>query len=186
MGLRENTLIIFASDNGAAIQAPIKELNCNAGFKGRKGQLYEGGIRVPLIVNQPGKVPVQSLENTIYFPDIMPTLAALTGATGHLPQHINGINILPLFYGGQVDTDNRMLYWEFTGKQRAARKGEWKCVTIRPNTPLELYNLKDDPEETTNLADRYPEIVKAFDEEMRRMHVPTPNWPLPGEFGNEE
>lgn len=179
--LRENTLIIFASDNGAAVQAPIKELKCNAGFRGRKGQLYEGGIRVPLIVNQPGKVPVQSLENTVYFPDIMPTLAALAGVSDRLPQHLNGINILPLFYGKSVDTNHRMLYWEFTGKQRAARKGDWKCVTIRPNTPLELYNLKDDPAETTNLAEQYPEKVKEMDEEMRRMHVPTPNWPLPGE-----
>ena len=77
LNLRENTLIIFASDNGAAIQAPLEVLNCNAGFKGRKGMLYEGGIRVPFIVNQPGKVPVQKLENMIYFPDMMPTLAAI-------------------------------------------------------------------------------------------------------------
>ena len=77
LNLRKNTLIIFASDNGAAIQAPIKILNCNAGFKGRKGTLYEGGIRVPFIVNQPGMVPIQTLDNLIYFPDMMPTLAAL-------------------------------------------------------------------------------------------------------------
>ena len=179
--LRKNTLIVFASDNGAAIQAPLRELNCNAGFRGRKGQLYEGGIRVPLIVNQPGKVPVQKLENIVYFPDFMPTFAALTGVTRNLPQRINGMSILPLFYGKQVDTDHRMLYWEFTGKQRAARKGDWKCVTIRPDSPLELYNLKNDPEETTNLADQYPEMVREFDAEMQRMHVPTPNWPLPGE-----
>lgn len=147
----------FASDNGAAIQAPIKVLNCNAGFKGRKGMLYEGGIRVPFIVNQPGKVPVQTLDNIIYFPDVMPTLAALAEGTEFLPEYINGINILPLFHGKQIDTDNRLLYWEFPGKQRAARKGDWKCVTIKPNQPLELYNLKEDPEETTNLADKYPE-----------------------------
>ena len=61
-----------------------------------------------------------------------------------MPKQINGINILPLFYGKQVDTDNRLLYWEFPGKQRAARKGDWKCVTIHPNQPLELYNLKED------------------------------------------
>lgn len=116
--LRENTLVIFASDNGAAVQAPLKLFNCNAGFRGRKAQLYEGGIRVPFIVNQPGKVPVQSLNNIIYFPDVMPTLAALTGGTQYLPQNINGMNILPLFYDKQIDTDDRVLYWEFPGPPR--------------------------------------------------------------------
>ena len=179
--LRENTIIIFASDNGAAVQAPLQLFNCNAGFRGRKGQLYEGGIRVPLIVNQPGKVPVQTLSNIVYFPDIMPTLATLTHATDYLPQHLNGINILPLFYGQQVDTDNRLLYWEFPGKQRAARRGDWKCVTIKQDAPLELYNLKEDITESHNLADQYPEMVAEFDRLMRASRTPSPYWPLPGE-----
>lgn len=179
--LRENTLVIFASDNGAAVQAPLKLLNCNAGFRGRKAQLYEGGIRVPFIVNQPGRVPVQQLDNIIYFPDVMPTLAALTGSERALPQRLNGINILPLFYGQQVETDNRLLYWEFPGKQRAARRGDWKAVTIKKNAPLELYNLKDDPSESHNLADQYPELVRQFDSEMKAIRTPSENWPLPGE-----
>ena len=181
MHLRDNTLIIFASDNGAAVQAPLTLFNCNAGFRGRKGQLYEGGIRVPLIVNQPGKVPVQTLHNIIYFPDIMPTFAALTGATAHLPQRCDGMNILPLFYGHQVGTDSRMLYWEFPGVQRAARKGDWKCVTIKRGAPLELYNLRDDVTESHNLADQYPEMVAEFDRQMKAIRTPSPNWPLPGE-----
>lgn len=181
LGLRQNTLVIFASDNGAAVQAPLKELNCNAGFRGRKAQLYEGGIRVPFIVNQPGRVPVQTLANVIYFPDVMPTLAEVAGATAHLPQRLNGISVLPLFYGKQMDTDNRLLYWEFPGKQRAARRGDWKCVTIKRNAPLELYNLKDDPTESHNLADEYPDMVEQFDRDMRAIRTPSPNWPLPGE-----
>ena len=179
--LRENTLVIFASDNGAAVQAPLKLFNCNAGFRGRKGQLYEGGIRVPLIVNQPGKVPVQTLDNIVYFPDMMPTFAALTGSTAHLPQQVDGINILPLFYGEQVDTDERMLYWEFPGVQRAARQGDWKCVTVKRDAPLELYNLREDVTESHNLADEHPEMVEEFDRKMKAMRTPSPNWPLPGE-----
>ncbi len=179
--LRENTLVIFASDNGAAVQAPLSLFNCNAGFRGRKGQLYEGGIRVPMIVNQPNRVPVQTLDNIIYFPDMMPTFAALAQATAHLPQHTDGISILPLFYGKKMDTDNRLLYWEFPGTQRAARKGDWKCVTIKRDAPLELYNLKEDVTESHNLADQYPEMVEAFDREMKASRVPSPNWPLPGE-----
>jgi arylsulfatase A-like enzyme len=180
-GLRENTIVIFASDNGAAVQAPLPQLRCNAGFRGRKAQLYEGGIRVPLIINQPGRVPVQRLENMVYFPDFMPTLAHLAGGDGHLPQHTDGMDISPLFFGKEVDTDHRMLYWEFTGKQRAARLGHWKCVTIKKGAPLELYNLKDDPGEQHNLAAEYPEMVQLFDEAMRRMRTPSECWPLPGE-----
>lgn len=181
LGLRENTMVIFASDNGAAIQAPLAELGCNGSFRGRKAQLYEGGIRVPFIVNQPGKVPVQRLNNLIYFPDVMPTLAAVAGATDKLPQRRNGINVLPLFYGQSVDTDNRLLYWEFPGKQRAARRGDWKVVTIKKDAPLELYNIKEDMTESVNLADKYPEKVAEFEKEMKEMRVPTLNWPLSGE-----
>ena len=181
LGLRENTLVIFASDNGAAKQAPLEELGCKGSLKGMKGQLYEGGIRVPFIVNQPGKVPVQKLNNIIYFPDVMPTLAALADATDKLPQKLNGINILPLFYGQQLDTDNRLLYWEFPGKQRAARRGDWKVVTVKKDAPLELYNIKEDMTESVNLANKYQEKVAQFEKEMKAMRIPTPNWPLPGE-----
>lgn len=189
-GLTENTLVIFASDNGAAIQAPLPQLNCNAGFRGRKAQLYEGGIRVPLIVYQPGRVPRQRLENIVYFPDFMPTLAAISqfsvlgslSSTSNVQLRTDGIDISPLFYGQPVDTDHRLLYWEFPGKQRAARLGNWKCVTIKKNGPLELYNLKDDPGEQHNLAAEYPELVQLFDEAMRRMHTPSECWPLPEDY----
>ena len=178
-GLAENTLVIFASDNGAAVQAPLPQLNCNAGFRGRKAQLYEGGIRVPLIVYQPGRVPVRRLQNLVYFPDFMPTLARIAAGERHLPQHTDGIDISPLFFGRDVDTDHRMFYWEFPGKQRAARLGNWKCVTVKKNTPLELYNLKDDPGEQHNLADQYPEMVQLFEQAMQRMRTPSECWPLP-------
>lgn len=181
LGLRDNTMIIFASDNGAAKQAPLDILGCKGELKGRKGQLYEGGIRVPFIVNQPGKVPVQKLDNIIYFPDVMPTLAALADATGNLPAKVDGMNLLPLFYGKALDTDSRLLYWEFPGKQRAARKGDWKVVTVQKDAPLELYNIREDMNELNNLAEKYPEIVAEFEKEMKKMHVPSPNWPLSGE-----
>ncbi len=186
-GLAENTLVIFASDNGAAIQAPLPQLNCNAGFRGRKAQLYEGGIRVPLIVYQPGRVPVRRVENMVYFPDFMPTLAVVADGGGRsrkapsMPARTDGMDISPLFFGGTADTNHRMLYWEFPGKQRAARLGDWKCVTIKKGSPLELYNLKDDPAEEHNLADKYPEMVQLFDEAMQHLRTPSEYWPLPGD-----
>lgn len=183
LGLRQNTLVIFASDNGAAVMAPLKELNCGAGLKGHKGQLYEGGIRVPLIVNQPGKVPVQNLSNLVYFPDFMPTLAQITGSSKSLPRDIDGMDVSPLFYGKQIDTDNRYLYWEFPGKQRAIRHGEWKAESIGQGHSVELYNIKEDPTEQNNLAEKYPKMVKALDKMMKKMHHPSPYWPLKGEPG---
>ena len=177
LGLRRNTLVIFASDNGAAVMAPLKELNCNAGLRGRKALLYEGGIRVPLIVNQPGKVAVQTLRNLVYFPDFMPTLAALAGAGKALPQHLDGINVLPLFYGKAVDTDDRLLYWEFPGKQRAGRRGPWKAVTVKHGRPLELYNIDLDPTERHDLAAEHPDIVRQLDQQMKAIRTASECWP---------
>lgn len=178
LGLRERTLIFFASDNGAAKQAPIEVLGCKGELRGLKGQLYEGGIRVPFIVNQPGTVPVQKLDNLIYFPDVMPTLAAAASAEEHLPTRRNGMNILPLILGEEMpETDERLLYWEFPGKQRAARRGDWKVVTVKRGAPLELYNLRKDMTESNNLASEYPELVEQFDREMQAGRVPSPNWP---------
>ena len=179
LGLRENTLVIFASDNGAAVMAPLKELNCGAGLKGRKGQLYEGGIKVPLIVNQPGRVPARQIDNMVYFPDFMPTLAALAGSTAAVPADTDGIDISPLFYGREQDTDHRYLYWEFPGKQRAIRFSRWKCVTIRKDAPLELYDISQDPNEQHNLADQQPAMVARLDSIMHLMHKPSVNYPIP-------
>ena len=179
LGLRENTLIIFASDNGAAVMAPLKELNCGAGLKGRKGQLYEGGIKVPLIVNQPGRVPVRQISNIVYFPDFMPTLARLAGSTKAVPADTDGMDISPLFFGEELDTDSRYLYWEFPGKQRAIRYGEWKCVTVKKNAPLELYNIHEDPNESHDLAAEYPKMVRDLNKMMQEMRTPSENYPIP-------
>jgi len=181
LDLRKNTLIIFASDNGAAVMAPLKELNCGAGLKGHKGQLYEGGIRVPLIVNQPGRVPARQIDNLVYFPDFMPTLAALTGSQRALPQKTDGMDISPLFFGRDIDTNSRDLYWEFPGKQRAIRHGEWKAVTVKKGAPLELYRIKDDPGETRNLASKHPDVVRQLEQLMKQMRTPSVNYPIDGE-----
>ena len=179
LGLRGNTLIIFASDNGAAVMAPLKELNCGAGLKGRKGQLYEGGIRVPLIVNQPGLVPARQIDNLVYFPDFMPTLARLAGSSSVVPGDTNGMDVSPLFFGEDIDTDNRDLYWEFPGKQRAIRHQGWKAVTVKKDAPLELYRIKEDPCEQHNLAAEHPELVKELERLMLQMRTPSENYPIP-------
>ena len=181
LGLREKTLVIFASDNGAAVMAPLAELNCGAGLKGRKGQLYEGGIRVPLIVNQPGRVPARQIDNLVYFPDFMPTLAAIAkfstlNSQFSIPK-TDGMDISPLFYGHDIDTDSRPLYWEFPGKQRALRHNGWKAVSVGKNKPLELYRIKGDPLEQHNMAKDYPALLQQMDSLMRKLRTPSPNYP---------
>ena len=178
--LRDNTFIIFASDNGAAVQAPLDELNCNAGLRGRKAILYEGGIKVPFIVNFPKEIKGNQVKNDlIYFPDIMPTLAEYAHAK--LPKHTDGISIKPLLEGKKQITNNRILYWEFPGEQVAIRKGKWKAVSIKKNHKLELYDIEKDPYEKTDLAEKYPEIIKELEREIKKAHTPSPYWPIEGE-----
>ena len=151
-----------------------------------KGMLYEGGIRVPFIVNWPGHVPEQQLDNLVYFPDVMPTLAAVAGASEYLPTRRDGMNLWPLIQGEKLDTDDRLLYWEFPGKQRAARRGDWKVVSVKKNMPLELYNIKEDVSESLDLAEQYPDMVVEFERQMEQARTPSPNWPLPGEKHDKE
>lgn len=178
--LRENTLIIFASDNGPAQQAPLKLFNCAAGLRGRKNILYEGGLRVPFIVNWPGHVPARDVDAPIYFPDMMPTLAAIADGMAHLPQN-DGMDVSPLMWGEDINTANRLLYWEFPGKQRAARMGKWKCVSVKPGMPLELYDLDADPTEQMNRAEEHPDIVMHMDSLMQATRTPSECWPLPSD-----
>lgn len=179
LGLRDNTLVIFASDNGAARQAPRETLRCVGDLRGMKGQMYDGGLRVPFIVNMPGRVAAATLNDRIYFPDVLPTLASIAGAEEHLPSALDGVDISSLFYEGykDVDTYSRMLYWEFPGKQRAAIRGEWKAVSVKRGAPLELYRISADPNETTDLSSLYPEVVAEMDSLMRCAHRPSPNFP---------
>lgn len=167
--LRDNTIIIFTSDNGGAVQAPIDELNCNAGLRGCKGLLYEGGIKVPLIVNFPGKIePNQEINDVTYFPDIMPTLAEY--AIAKTPQDIDGISLKPLFEGKEIP-NNRTLYWEFPGKQMAIRQGSWKAVSTDKNVGFELFDIENDPKETTDLADTYPDILSKLVDEIGKVRI---------------
>lgn len=181
LDLMKNTIIVFASDNGGAKAAKTEKLNLNGGLRGWKGELYEGGIRVPMIIRMPEKRNAGKRSDfPCYFPDFMPTIKAWTGATGSLKS--DGISLVE-----EVNTPNtsehkqRYLYWEQyprTGIAQAVRWGDWKLICQAGEKEPELYNLKEDMDESDNLAEQHPEIVRQMSRYMQAAHTPSPYWPV--------
>lgn len=185
LGLRENTLIIFTSDNGPHREggADPDFFNSNGPWKGYKRDLYEGGIRVPMVANWPGSITPGTSDHISAFWDIFPTMAALTNQA--TPKDINGISLLPTLTGNLSDQKaHEYLYWEFIeqGGKQAIRKGDWKAIRVNLNKdadpPIELYNLVDDPGEETNLATQYPERVQEMKMLMENSRIPNPIFKL--------
>ncbi|MEZ5041304.1 MAG: arylsulfatase [Saprospiraceae bacterium] len=169
LGLAENTLIIFTSDNGPHLEggADPDYFDSNGPLKGYKRDLYEGGIRVPLIASWPGKIKAGSSSDHISaFWDFMPTLADLTGQT--IKGDIDGISYLPSLLGEHTQKEHDYLYWEFhsQGGRVALRQGDWKLVRYNVGKgeprPFELYDLSKDIGETHDLAAEFPEKVAAM------------------------
>ncbi|MFH5805732.1 arylsulfatase [Alienimonas sp. DA493] len=193
LGLTGNTLVVFTSDNGPVYDrlggGDSEYFNSAGGFRGRKGSVYEGGIRAPLIVRMPGTVPAGlTSDRPTYFADWLPTLADLTG--GGLPEavagEIDGVSFAPTLRG-ESQPAPEFLYWEFPayGGQQAVRVGDWKAVRtglskVKPGEPIatELYNLADDPAETTDLADARPEKLAELTAVMEREHEPSELFPM--------
>lgn len=191
LGLDNNTLVMFSSDNG-----PHKEgggdpafFNSSGPLRGYKRAVYEGGIRVPLIARWPGRIAAGAVSGHVSaFWDFLPTCCDLAGVQA--PEGIDGISILPTLLGRvRQQVRHEFLYWEFheQGKKQAVRMGDWKGVRLNvakdPDGPIELYNLKDDMGETRNIAARQPEIVAKIEDYMKAAHAPSEHWPMPGEEG---
>lgn len=167
-GLRENTLILFASANGGPISETFDHGTqpgattpvSNAPYRGGKGSLYEGGVRVPAFANWPGRLEPSVVTDPLHMVDIMPTLLALAGAHGDPSHPFDGMNIWPVFSEGKP-TPHEDLLINVEPSRGAIRKGNWKLVqTAPPPGKPELYNLLNDPEERTDLAGQSPEIVQ--------------------------
>ena len=172
LGLEKNTIIIFASDNGPHLEAGADPdfFNSNGDLRGYKRDMYEGGIRTPMIVRWPGKVKAGSKSDlTSAFWDILPTFAEITGA--EIPENTDGISFLPELLG-KKQKEHEFLYWEFheQGGKMAVRMGKWKAVKLNvdktPQGETELYDLSKDIGETNNVAASNPEIVKKMEEIM--------------------
>ncbi len=178
LGIAENTLIIFTSDNGP-VENEVSTFFHSAGrLRGTKGTLYEGGLKVPMIIKWPNAVPAGAVSNVPWmFVDVFPSLVEMAGAA--YSGQLDGLSLLPTILGQDQDLSDRFLYWEFPRKRlwQAGRLGKWKGVREGTDQPLELYNLEKDPNETTNVADSHPGIVKEIEKRLSEEHVPSPYWP---------
>jgi arylsulfatase A len=173
LGIDENTVVLFASDNGPHIEGgnDPEFFDSNSIYKGVKRSLYDGGIRTPFIVKWPNKVAKGAVSNHISaFWDMMPTLCEIAGV--EIPDNINGISLLPELLQKE-QKQHAYLYWEFHGGnyKQAIRQGDWKAVRLKiktKDTPIELYNLKNDPSEENNIAllniEKVNEMKLLFDE----------------------
>jgi arylsulfatase A-like enzyme len=185
--LDEKTLVLFSSDNG-----PHKEggadpdfFDSNGALRGTKRDLYEGGIRVPLLARWPGRIaPGTGTPHVSAFWDFLPTCCELAGVTP--PAGIDGVSYLPTLLGRpDLQKGHPYLYWEFheQGKKQAVRMGRWKGVRLNaaqdPDGPIELYDLAADLGEAENIADRHPDIVKQIAELMVTARTPAEHWPWP-------
>ena len=176
--LRENTIVVFISDNGGAVMAPHKELACNSNLRGLKGNLYEGGIRIPMIVSWPDHFKSNEVSDAItYFPDFMPTLAEIAGVKP--PQEIDGISICKTLKGRNQHTDERFLYWEFPNQSLAVRWGKWKAIRPAPGKQIELYDLSSDISEQNNVALQNPKVMQVIETYLQTARTESENWPAP-------
>ncbi len=180
-GIDENTIVFFTSDNGGQRSGgpDLQFFQGNGPLRAGKGALYEGGIRVPMIVRWPGVIPAgMTKDHPWAFWDVMPTLAELTGAKK--PEDIDGISALTAIVGesltGHPQQQHEFMYWEHPRRgnlMQAVRMGDWKAVRLAEDQSMELYNLQTDIGETQNIADQHPDIVARIGQYLKTARVPT-------------
>ena len=167
LGIDKNTLVIFTSDNGPHQEGGHKMefFNSNGELRGYKRDLYDGGIRVPMIARWPDKIKADSTsDHPSAFWDFLPTACELAGISA--PEDTDGISYLPTLLGKSQPTHD-YLFWR-AGSKFAVRQGNWKAVRVDDKTKTELYDLSEDVGEQTNLAEKHPELVSKFEAIMTK------------------
>ncbi len=205
LGLSDNTIVMFSSDNGPEDIYIHNASHSAAGwpgpFRGRKRSLYEGGIRVPFILRRPSKVAAGDVDNDTIMTsaDLLPTLCGVAGIEGFTP--VDGQDMSALFQGGRAE-HTKPIFWEYrfsiAGYQinrspfLAVREGKWKLLANADKSRVELYDIPSDPMEMNNLADSNPPIVNRLFKKLLDWHSSLPkgdyspdaglndyNWPKP-------
>jgi len=185
LGIDQNTLVMFSSDNGPHKEGGIDPdfFDSNGPLKGMKRDLYEGGIRVPMIARWPGRIKAASEFNYVSaFWDMLPTFAELAGAA--VPKDIDGISMVSALLS-RPQQKHEYLYWEFHegSSKQAVRIGDYKAVRLAPSKPIELYDLKSDVGEEKNIADQHPQIVAKVKEILSKVRTDEDIWPLQDKAG---
>lgn len=192
LGLAENTLIVFSSDNGTTHlkdEVDYEFFNSVGELRGLKGELYEGGIRVPQIAAWPGRIPAGSTsERVTGFEDWLPTILEIAGAGDKVPGDIDGISLAPTLFGGKEEP-RPFLYREFPsyGGQQAVWLGQrWKGIRtdlkkrgVKPDLSVKLYDLAADPSEEKDVAAAHPEIVREIEGLMKSERTVSEAFPFP-------
>jgi len=187
LGLGRDTLIMFSSDNGAHIEggADPEFFDSCGPFRGVKRDLYEGGIRVPMIARWPGRIEAGSVSRHISaFWDILPTCVEAAGMKP--PAGIDGISMLPTLLGEPDKQENHdYLYWEFDqqGGKQALRAGKWKAVRLdvknNPDPAVQLFDLEKDPGEENDVAAEFTDVTARMEKLFERAREPSAQFPMP-------
>jgi len=188
LGIDERTLVVFASDNGPHAEggADPAFFNSAGGLRGKKRDLYEGGIRVPMVAMWPGRIePGSKSDHVSAFWDMLPTFAELAGIDA--PEGIDGISMVPALMGRPAQQKaHAYLYWEVHehGGKQAVRINQWKGIRLnvrnRPDGPIELYNRSLDPGEEEDVAAQHPLVVGKISTIMKTARTASPEFPLVG------
>ena len=179
-GIDEKTLVFFASDNGPHKEGHDPEFfGSRGGLRGIKRDLYEGGIRIPMIARWPGRIKADTKSDVVWaFWDFMPTIADLIGVEA--PKEIDGLSIKEALLGGTPPKTHEYLYWEFheNGFKQALRFGDWKAVKVSPDAPIEIFDLSKDVNEKTDVAKDQPEIVEKAKGYFKQARTESAEFPI--------
>jgi len=184
LGLADDTLVMFSSDNGPPEDvggADTQFFASNGPWRGFKGSVFEGGVRVPFIARWSGRVPAGSVSRHIGIHyDVLPTLMEATQRP--TPSDCDGISFLPALLGQEQPKQHEFILYEFYGYggQQAVRMGRWKGIRLncyqKPQGPLMLFDLDADPKETTDVSAAHPDVVARLEEILRTEHRDHPYW----------
>jgi arylsulfatase A-like enzyme len=184
-GVDKNTVVLFTSDNGPHNEGGYQTVmnDSNGPLRGSKRDMYEGGIRVPMIAWWPGRIAADATTAHISgHVDLLPTLAALGTAERHIPQGLDGLSFAPTLLGKAAEQQpHDYLYWAFfeRGSSQAVRAGKWKLVEQPFGTKPQLFDLSTDLSETKDVAAAHPDIVERLGGYLRSAYTPSDRWKFP-------